>query len=264
MIVSIRFQPIGKLYDFQAGDEQDVRVGDFVLVETSRGQQLGEIASSRAPQNEEDIRALKPIKRRATGCDLAMRQHWEKKESEALEIAHGIVGELGTVAKIVRAEYTFDGRRLTFFYVSDEKKLNFDKFLRRLKQNFSVLVELRRIGPRDHAKALEGYGACGQLRCCSRFLTHFAPVSIKMAKVQGISLNPEEITGVCGRLRCCLVYEYEQYTEAMKGLPRRKKRVRTPHGEGVVVDLLPLQNVVVVQVQDRRLELPAEEVELIS
>ncbi|MCJ7738915.1 MAG: stage 0 sporulation protein [Anaerolineae bacterium] len=264
MIVSIRFQPIGKLYDFQAGDEQDVRVGDFVLVETSRGQQLGEIAGSRAPQNEEDIRALKPIKRRATGCDLAMRQHWEKKESEALEIVHGIVGELGMVAKIVRAEYTFDGRRLTFFYVSDEKKLNFDKFLRRLKQNFSVLAELRRIGPRDHAKVLEGYGACGQLCCCSRFLTYFAPVSIKMAKVQGISLNPEEITGVCGRLRCCLGYEHEQYTEAMKGLPRRKKRVRTPHGEGVVVDLLPLQNVVVVQVQDRRLELPAEEVELIS
>jgi len=264
MIVSIRFQPIGKLYDFQADEEQDVRIGDYVLVETSRGQQLGEVASFRIPQDEEDVSAFKPINRRATGGDLALRQHWEKKEAEALDIAHKVAEEVGTAAKFVGAEYTFDGRRLTFLYVSDERKLNLDRFLRRLKQNFSVLVELRRIGPRDHAKALEGYGACGEQRCCSRFLTQFVPVSIKMAKVQGVSLNPEEITGVCGRLRCCLAYEQEQYSDAVRGLPRRKKRVRTPHGEGRVVDLLPLKNVVVVQVQDRRLELDAEEVEVIS
>jgi len=125
-------------------------------------------------------------------------------------------------------------------------------------------VDLRRIGPRDQAKLMGGYGACGELRCCSRFLSEFSPVSIKMAKTQGMSLNPSDITGMCGRLRCCLVYEHEQYAEACQMMPRRKKRVRTPYGEGKVVDLLPLKRMVVVQVEDRRLEVPVEEVELIS
>jgi len=263
LIVSIRFQPTGKLYDFWTSDDQGVRLGDFVLVETSRGQQLGKVVSFRMPQEGEDISALKPVQRRATGRDLALRQHWERKEAEALVFARQIADELRLPIRVVSTEYTFDGKRVTVLYVSEEKKLNLDKFLRRLKQSFPVSIELRRIGPRDHAKFMTGYGACGEPRCCSRFLTQFTPVSIKMAKVQGVSLNPEEITGICGRLRCCLVYEQEQYAQAVKDLPRRKKRVRTPYGEGRVVDLLPLRNVVVVQVQGRRLELPADEVELV-
>jgi cell fate regulator YaaT (PSP1 superfamily) len=125
-------------------------------------------------------------------------------------------------------------------------------------------VDLRRIGPRDYAKLLGGYGACGEPRCCSRFICEFSPVSIKMAKTQGVSLNPSDITGLCGRLRCCLLYEHEQYAEASKKMPRRKKRVQTPHGEGKVVDLLPLKGMVVVQIEDRRVEVPVDDVELIS
>jgi len=264
VIASIRFQPTGKLYDFRSGDEQDVHPGDYVLVETSRGKQLGEVVGLRIVLDGEDLSAFKPIQRRATGHDLALRQHWENKEAEALGIAREIASELRISAKVVRAEYTFDGKRLVFSYVSEARRLNLDKLLRRLRKVLPGSIELRRMGPRDYAKRLGGYGPCGEPRCCSRFLTHFSPVSIKMAKTQGISLNPEEITGVCGRLRCCLVYEQQQYDEAVKHLPRRKKRVRTPYGEGRVVDLLPLKNTVVVQVQGQRMELPADEVELIS
>jgi cell fate regulator YaaT (PSP1 superfamily) len=133
-----------------------------------------------------------------------------------------------------------------------------------LQKTLGVRVDLQRIGPRDHAKLLGGYGACGEPRCCSRFISEFSPVSIKMAKTQGVSLNPSDITGLCGRLRCCLVYEQELYEKACSIMPRRKRRVQTPHGEGKVIDLLPLKGVVVVQVEDRRLEVPVEDVEPIS
>ena len=171
---------------------------------------------------------------------------------------------MGLPVKVVIAEYTFDGQRLTLLYVCDEKKVDAGGLVQRMQNRLGVRVELRRIGPRDHAELMGGYGACGELRCCSRFLSEFNPVSIKMAKTQGVSLNPSDITGLCGRLRCCLVYEQEQYHEACQLMPRRKKRVQTPYGEGRVVDLLPLKGVVVVQVEDRRVEVPAEDVEPIS
>ncbi len=123
---------------------------------------------------------------------------------------------------------------------------------------------MRRVGPRDHAQLLGGDGACGEPRCCSRCISEFTPGSIKMAKAQGISLNPSDITGMCGRLRCCLVYEHEQYREASQKMPRRKKRVLTPHGEGRVIDLLPLKGMVVVQVEDCRIEVPVDDVELVT
>ncbi len=262
-IASVRFQPTGKLYDFDARACQDLRPGDFVLVDTVRGQQLGEVVSVRSLR-EGIEEGVKPIKRRATGRDLALRQQWQRKEKEALIAAREAVAQLGLPVKIIIAEYTFDGQRLTLLYVSDEKKLALGELLRRLQRALAVRMDLRRIGPRDQAKLMGGYGTCGELRCCSRFLSEFSPVSIKMAKTQGVSLNPSDITGMCGRLRCCLAYEHEQYKEACRMMPRRKKRVRTPYGEGRVVDLLPLRGIVVVRVEDRRLEVPVEEVELIA
>jgi cell fate regulator YaaT (PSP1 superfamily) len=261
-VVSVQFQPTGKLYDFDARNCQDLRPGDFVLVETARGQQLGEVVSIRLPDKGEE-RGLKPVRRRATGHDLALREQWREKESEALAAAQEVAAEFGLSVRIALAEYTFDGQRLTLLYVSEDKKLNLSKLVNKLQRRLGVRVDLRRIGPRDHAKLLGGYGACGEERCCSRFITEFCPVSIKMAKTQGVSLNPSDITGMCGRLRCCLVYEQELYSEASKKMPRRKKRVQTPHGEGKVIDLLPLKDIVVVQVEDQRLEVPVEDVELI-
>jgi cell fate regulator YaaT (PSP1 superfamily) len=261
-IACVRFQPTGKIYHFDAGDCRDLRAGDFVLVETVRGQQLGEVVGIQPML--EGKKDLKPVQRRATGRDLALRRQLQQKAEKALVVAREAVARLNLPVKIVTAEYDFDGQRLTLLYVSEERNVNLSRLQRRLQRDLDDRVNLRHIGPRDQAKLMAGYGACGEMRCCSRFLSDFTPISIKMAKTQGVSLNPSEITGMCGRLRCCLLYEQEQYREACKTLPRRKKRVRTPYGEGKVVDLLPLKGVVVVQVEDRRLEVPAEEVEQIS
>ncbi len=263
-IADVRFQPTGKLYCFDASDQHDLQAGDFVLIETTRGQQLGEVVCIRPMAEGGKTEALKPIERRATGRDLALRQHWKVEEARVLSTANELVRRLHLSLKVILAEYTFDGQRLTLLYTSEEKKLNLGELVKELQHELSVRVDLRRVGPRDQAKLMGGYGACGELRCCSRFISDFRPVSIKMAKTQGVSLSPSEITGMCGRLRCCLLYEHEQYVEASRMMPRRKKRVRTPYGEGKVVDLLPLKGIVVVNVEDRRVEVPVEDVELIS
>jgi len=160
--------------------------------------------------------------------------------------------KLGRI-KIVAAEFSFDGTRLTLMFSAETEEKADLKSLRHdmQKQYQPSQVELRQVGPRDVAKLLGGMGACGlERRCCSRFLTEFSPISIKMAKEQGISLTPQEITGMCGRLRCCLVYEYEQYAAARKELPKRNKRVVTPMGEGKVVDVSPLLMTVRVELPE--------------
>jgi cell fate regulator YaaT (PSP1 superfamily) len=204
------------------------------------------------------------VLRRATGRDLAIREQWREKEVEALEAAETYAVDYRIPIKPVSAEFTFNGERLTVLYVCEDRKVNVDRLARRLERQYSIRVDMRRVGPRDHAKLLGGYGACGEPRCCTRFLSDFEPVSIKMAKTQGVSLNPSEITGLCGRLRCCLTYENEAYERACKDMPRRRKRVNTPYGQGKVIDLLPLRDVVVVQIGDRRVEVPTEEVELVT
>jgi len=151
--------------------------------------------------------------------------------------------------KIVAAEYNYDGSRLTFLFSTEsEEKVDLKSLKRDMHELYpNIHIEMRQIGPRDVAKLIGGMGACGiETRCCSKFLTDFSPISIKMAKEQGISLTPNEITGMCGRLRCCLIYEYEQYVAARKELPKRNKRVVTPKGEGKVIDVLPMNNKVMV------------------
>lgn len=263
-VAGVRFQPTGKIYHFDASDGEELQPGDFVLVDTVRGQQLGEVVCVRPPRKGEDVKPLKPVRRRATGRDMALFQQWKERDGEILSTARDVAAELGLPVKIVLAEHTFDGQRLTLLYGSKDDRLDLGKLEQRLQQVLEIQVDLRQIGPRDQAKLMGGYGVCGESRCCSCFLPEFKSISIKMAKKQGVSLHPSAITGMCDRLRCCMHYEYEQYVEACRRLPRRKKRVRTPHGEGKVVDLLPLKGAVVVKIEDRRLEVPAEEVELIS
>jgi cell fate regulator YaaT (PSP1 superfamily) len=264
VIAGIRFHPVGKIYYFDASREPDLQIGDYALVDTSRGRQLGEVACLLPHSEDATSRDLSPVWRRATGRDLALRQHLQSKESDALDISGRAVRESRLPIRPVRAEYSFDGQQLTILYVTEEKHLRLSPLLKRLRDRLQVHVELKRVGSRDHAKLCGGYGACGEPRCCVRFLEEFSPVSIKMAKVQGVSLSPAEITGICGRLRCCLAYENEAYEEASRSMPRRRKRVRTPFGEGRVVDLLPLKGIVVVQVGDRRVEVPLEEIEAIT
>lgn len=250
-VAGVRFSKVGKLYHFDYSAYPDLNAGDYVIVETARGRQMGQIMGFVVPDGDE--REYKPIMRPATPRDMALRQHWEMQQDEALDVCRSKAAALGTYkdVKFVAAQYNYDGSTLTFMFTAEDK-VNTGRLYNELSRAFPAQIELRQVGPRDVAKLLGGYGACGELRCCSTFLTDFSPVSIKMAKVQGISLNPTEITGMCGRLRCCLVYEYEQYVQARQQLPKRNKRVGTPHGEGKVLDVYPLQDSVLVLVEDAR------------
>jgi cell fate regulator YaaT (PSP1 superfamily) len=193
--------------------------------------------------------------RRATPRDLVLRQLLQRKELEATINCRAKSAEIGIPGvKIVSSEYSFDGSRLSFLYSTEaERKVDLKKLRNAMQRTYPrTQVEMRQIGPRDVAKILGGMGACGlETRCCSMFLTEFSPISIKMAKEQGISLTPSEITGMCGRLRCCLVYEYEQYVEARKQLPKRGKKVVTPLGDGLVIDIFPLKQTVLVEIETK-------------
>jgi cell fate regulator YaaT (PSP1 superfamily) len=258
-VVGVRFQQVGKVYHFSANRFRDLREGDFVVVTTSRGQQVGQVAAAGALDTSQINGRLKPVDRRASGRDLAIRKHWESKELEALITARELNAEVGLPIKLIKAEYSFDGKHLTFLYGAEERK-DTNALRKRLSRAFRARVDMRQIGPRDVAKILGGYGACGGPRCCSTFLTEFSPISIRMAKAQGVSLNPSEITGMCGRLRCCLIYEYEQYIAARKHLPKHGKRVGTPHGEGKVLSLFPLKETALISLGDRSVEVHREDI----
>jgi cell fate regulator YaaT (PSP1 superfamily) len=222
-------------------------------VDTSRGRHLGEVVQVMKELPPRPEGGWRSVERRATPRDLLLLQSWKTKQTEAMINCRARAFELKLAGvKIVAAEYNYDGSRLAFLFSTEsEDKVD----LKSLKKDMSDIypntyIELRQIGPRDVAKLLGGMGACGiETRCCSKFLTDFSPISIKMAKEQGISLTPEEITGMCGRLRCCLIYEYEQYVEARKTLPKRNKRVVTPKGEGKVIDVIPMSDKVTVIIE---------------
>ena len=253
-IVGVRFQTVGKIYHFDASKFRDLSAGDFAVVETSRGRQLGKIVQVMHESSGPPHGSWKPIKRKATPRDLLLRQLWQKKELEALINCRAKVAEMKIKGvKIVAAEFTFDGKRLAYLYSTEtEEKADMRPLRKAIQRTYPrSRVEMRQIGPRDVAKIIGGMGACGlESRCCSIFLSEFSPISIKMAKEQGISLSPSEITGMCGRLRCCLIYEYQQYVEARKQLPKRNKRVVTPRGEGKVIDTYPLKDSVLVLIED--------------
>ena len=266
VIAGVRFSMVGKIYHFTAGNIPDLSVGDAVIVETSRGWQLGRVVQI-LPESATfaGLSSLKPIDRKATPRDLLMRQSWQQKEAGVVEACQTRVRELHlSGVKIIAAEYSFDGSKLTVMYSCEtEDKVDLKSLRQDMQKLFSpVQLEMRQIGPRDVAKILGGMGACGlETRCCSRFLCDFNSISIRMAKEQGVSLTPSEITGMCGRLRCCLIYEYETYLELRKGFPKKKKRVITPAGEGKVVDTFPLRGCVMVEIPDvGRREFPLKEI----
>lgn len=254
VVVGIRFQKVGKVYHFDASKFQGIQAGDFAVVETSRGRQLGEVVQIMDDPQSPPEGNWKPIQRKATPRDLLLRQLWQRKELEAMITCRAKAAELKLQdIKIVAAEFSFDGVRLSFLYSTENgDKVDLRPLRSAMRRAYpKSRVDMRQIGPRDVAKIIGGMGACGlETRCCSMFLTEFSPISIKMAKEQGISLSPSEITGMCGRLRCCLIYEYEQYVNARKQLPKRNKRVVTPLGEGKVIDIYPLKDAVRVDLGD--------------
>lgn len=261
-IVGVRFQKLGKLYHFRVREPETIEPGDHVILETKRGRQLGQVIAYVLPEEVHNPKGMRFILRKATPRDLVMKQVWEAKELDALITCREKAGVHGIKdAKFAKAEYSFDGSWLTFLYTTENKKLNVQPLQNSLSQIFKTKVEMRLIGPRDVARIMGGFGACGAPRCCSTFLTEFSPISIRMAKEQGISLSPQEITGMCGRLRCCLIYEYEQYVEAKKSLPKVNKRVGTPHGEGRVRDVRAIRDSVIVEIEGERYEVFRHELE---
>ena len=264
-IVAIRFQPIGKVYHFDASKVADIKIGDYVLVSTSRGKELGQVVSF-ITNRPDLIEGVKAIERLATAQEMVMRRIWQERELEALINCREQAAKLGLRGvKFAKAEFSYDGSRLTFLYsVEGDESVELKELRKQMrKAHRKSRIEMRQVGPRDVAKLYRGMGACGmEERCCSKFLTEFSPVSIRMAKAQGVSLNPQEITGLCGRLRCCLLYEYEEYVEARKHLPKRNKRVVTPRGEGKVKEVLPLKGAVIVLFDDeRKIEFSRDEIE---
>ena len=263
-IVGIRFKRAGRVYYFDPAGI-DLEVNDYVVVKTTRGLELGHVVISPKQVLASDVSApLKPIVRKAEPEDIKRAQELEDKEREALAECGKLIAELNLSMKLLSAEYSLDDSRLTFFFSAPER-VDFRELVRELTSRFKIRVELRQIGPRDEAKLIGGFGRCGRPLCCMNFLSEFAPVSIRMAKEQGLPLNPMKISGVCGRLLCCLVYESEQYHVLKEKLPKEGQQVSTAMGVARVVEGNPLKETVLVELESQaRVELPLSEVTIID
>lgn len=254
-IVGVNFREAGKIYFFSPG-ELKLAVGERVIVETSRGVEMGTVkVANKIVSSSEIVSPLKPVTRSATPSDI---QHYEKNraaEEEAIAICQKKVEAHGLGMKLVGAEYTFDNSKLIFYFTC-ESRVDFRELVRDLASTFRTRIELRQIGIRDEAKMLGGIGVCGRKLCCSGFLSDFVQVSIKMAKEQNFSLNSSKVSGACGRLMCCLRYEHETYEEAIKQTPPNGSVVKTPDGEGVVIETKPLAREIKVRLNDNDKDAP--------
>lgn len=232
-IVGVRFKEVGKVYYFDPVDF-DVKKDDYVIVETARGIEMGRVVfGTRSVSEEEIIKPLKSIIRIADKHDMEIKKSNEQKQKEAYDICLEKIKKHGLEMKLVDVEYTFDASKILFYFTADGR-IDFRELVKDLANIFRTRIELRQIGVRDETKALGTYGICGQQVCCSRFLGEFEPVSINMAKKQGLSLNPSKISGSCGRLMCCLKYEQSTYDELLKTSPRQGAVVETEDGVGSV------------------------------
>lgn len=261
MVVGIRFRPAGRIYHFDPAGKE-LSTGNFVIVETARGIEAGRVVI--APKQiaaSEITETLKPILRLATEDDLRQLLAFKSKEKNALTRCAQRVEFHKLPMKLVEAEYTYDGSRLTFYFTSEER-VDFRALVRDLAAQFRTRIELRQIGARDQAKMLGGVGPCGKTLCCSSWLTEFGVVSIKMAKEQGLPLNPAKISGVCGRLMCCLSYENDQYLEAKQGMPVVGAFVNSASGMGKVVGVNVLKRTVEVMLESgATVQVPVNELE---
>lgn len=251
LIVGVRFSPAAKVYYFDPTGFEDLRVGEYVIVETSRGEEAGQVVIAPCQVSDKEIVGrLKGVLKRASALELTQMVYHRHKEQEALERCREKVLDHGLSMKVVRAEYNYDGSRLVFFFAA-EKRVDFRRLLRDLARSFKARIELRQIGVRDEAKLMGGIGRCGRSLCCATWLTEFRPVSIKMAKQQDLPLSPMEISGICGRLLCCLSYEDEYYAAIKAELPRRNEIIDTPHGQGKVVAINAIKESVNVELESQ-------------
>ena len=244
-IIGVRFRDVGKIYYFDPNGE-NFKNGNHVIVETSRGVECGEVAMANRDIDDNDISyPLKKIIRVATDDDLKKVAENREKEKKAFDICVKKIEQHNLKMKLVNVEYTFDNNKILFYFTADGR-VDFRDLVKDLAYVFRTRIELRQIGVRDESKMIGGIGICGRPFCCNTFLGDFQSVSIKMAKEQGMSLNPVKISGTCGRLMCCLKYEQDAYTDLLKTTPKIGAIVNTPEGKGTVVDLnLITQNLTV-------------------
>ena len=233
IIVDIKFRSGNKIYYFDPKNIQ-FNEGDGVIVETARGQEFGIVSITNKEVEEKDIVSpLKPVIRKATADDLKKVEKNLQDKEHALKVIREKVAEMGITMKLVDAEYTFDRSKLIFYFTADGR-VDFRELVKVLASIFKIRIELRQIYERDDTKMRGALASCGRPCCCTTHLPDFEKVSIKMAKIQGLSLNPQKISGVCGRLMCCLKYENAYYTEVYKEMPKVGSKVKTPDGEGTV------------------------------
>ena len=232
-VVGIRFKKVGKIYYFEPQDLK-INKGDYLIVETARGIELGDcVIGIKEISEEEIISPLKKVLRIATEEDILKHKENKDKEVAALEICLKKIEEHNLNMKLIDVEYTFDNNKVIFYFTADGR-VDFRELVKDLATIFKTRIELRQIGVRDEAKMIGGLGPCGRPMCCSSFLGDFASVSIKMAKEQNLSLNPTKISGICGRLMCCLNYEQNTYEDIRKRLPKVGSIVETVDGKGEV------------------------------
>ena len=245
-VISVRFKASGKAYYFDPTGF-DVKEGDYVVVETARGTECGEVvAGLRDVPDSQVSRELKPIQRMADSVDVRRMEKNRADEKAAFELCNERIAAHKLEMKLVEAEYNLDRSKILFYFTADGR-VDFRELVKDLAGALHTRIELRQIGVRDESKMKGGLGICGQPFCCSRFLKDFQPVSIKMAKEQGLSLNPAKISGACGRLMCCLSYEHKAYEYLNSITPMNGSVVRTPDGEGVVVESNPVSGMLKVR-----------------
>ena len=235
-IVGVGFMKSGKTYYFDPKGEK-YEAGDMVIVETARGMELGRILIENREIDEGGLVAeLKPIERRASDKDLRRYHENLEKRDDAMKVCAEKIAKHGLDMKLIDVEFMIDGSKIVFYFSADGR-VDFRELAKDLAGHFRNRIELRQIGVRDEARMLGGIGICGRPLCCSKWLSDFHPVSIKMAKQQNLSLNPAKISGTCGRLMCCLNFEDKTYKELRKGMPKDNERVETPEGLAKVVNV---------------------------
>lgn len=259
-VVGVRFKKAGKVYYFDPSDIE-IKTGDQLVVETARGLELGEAVIAPEQVSDDEVeQPLKPVLRKAEPDDIDKARELESREKEALAECNKLVEKLDLPMKLISAEYNLDGSRVTLYFRA-AGRVDFRELVKQLAGRLKARVELRQLGPRDEAKLIGGCGRCGQQLCCMRFISEFSPISIKMAKEQGLPLNPMKISGVCGRLMCCLDYENEQYHEMRDKLPKEGQKVTTAMGPAKVVGTNPLKETVLVELENEvGVELPLSEI----
>ena len=256
-VIGVRFKDGGKIYFFDPADIE-INKGDYVIVDTARGLECGLVVQGIHTESEDKIvKPLKAVSRIATESDIEKMNQNRRDEKKAFEICLEKIEKHKLDMKLIDVEYTFDRSKALFYFTADGR-VDFRELVKELAAIFRTRIELRQIGVRDESKMMGGIGVCGQQFCCSRFLSDFTPVSIKMAKEQGLSLNPSKISGSCGRLMCCLSYEQPAYEHLNSITPGVGSIVRTPEGTGVVPEASIMRGKVKVSLDKNKDSLPKE------